>query len=119
MIILSYNCRGLVSQPKKIVLRELMKSHNPDVLLLQETMGQGEEVNGILSRMFHGWVFQALDAHGRSGGLSMGIKSAKMKEFSSWGSENSLALEVYSKKICHPLLLLNVYGPCMERAVPG
>ena len=115
MIILSYNCRGLASQPKKLALRELMKSYDPDVLMLQETLGLGVEVVGTLSRMFIGWGFHALDAHEISGRLVLGIKSGRLKEISSWGFENSLAMEVYSNELCHPILLLNVYGPCLDK----
>ena len=115
MIILSFNCRGLASQPKKLALRELVKSQNPDVMLIQENLGQGEEVKGILSRMFPGWVFQALDAHGRFGGLVTRYNSGRIKELSTWGFENSLAMELYSNELYHPILLLNVYGPCTER----
>ena len=39
----------------------------------------------------------------------------RLKELSSWGFENSLAMELYSNELCHPLLILNVYGPCLER----
>ena len=72
-----------------------MKSYEPKVLMLQETLGMGEEVVRTLYRIFLGWTFQALDAQGRSGGLAMGIKSGRLKEISSWGFENALAMEVY------------------------
>ena len=39
-----------------------MKSYEPKVLMLDETLGVGEEVVGDFSRMFLGWSFQALDA---------------------------------------------------------
>ena len=115
MIFLSYNCRGLASQPKKLVLRELVKAYNPDVILMQETLGQGGEVKGSLSKIFPGWIFHALDANGRSGGVASRYKVGKFKEISSWGFKNSLAIELYSNEFCHPFLLLNVYGPCSDR----
>ena len=96
MIILSYNCRGLASLLKKLALKELIKLHNPDVLFLQEILGQGEEVIDTLTRMFPGWVFHSLDAQGRSRGIASGYNSAKLKVLSSWGLANSLALEIYS-----------------------
>ena len=56
MTIHSYNSRVLASMPKKIALKELMKLHTPDVLFIQETLGQGEEVLDTLTKMFPGWV---------------------------------------------------------------
>ena len=109
-MILSYNCRCLASQPKKLALRELVKCYDPNVLRLQETLGLGIEVVGSISRMFLVWGFQAMDAHGRLGGLALGIKSGRLKEISSWGFENALVMEVNSNELCYFILLLNFYG---------
>ena len=83
MIILSYNFRGLASLPKKLALKELMKLHNLNVLFLEETLGQGEEVLDTLTRIFPGWVFHSLDAQGRSGGIASGFNPTKLKGLSS------------------------------------
>ena len=77
MIILSYNYMGLASQPKKLVVTELMKSYDPNVLMLEENLGLGDEVIGSLSRMLQKWGFQALDSHGRFRGLVLEIKSKR------------------------------------------
>lgn len=68
MILLSYNCRGLASHPKKLALRDLIRQNNPDILMLQETLGKGEKIIDLLSKLLLGWVFQALDANGHFGG---------------------------------------------------
>jgi len=57
MIFLSCNCRGLASKPKKLALKEIVHRYNPDVLLLQETLGRGEEVTKVLSTLLPGWNF--------------------------------------------------------------
>ena len=62
----------------------------------QETLGKGDEVISALSKMMHGWVFHALDATRRSRGVVSGFNSKKIREVSSWGSENYLALELFS-----------------------
>jgi exonuclease III len=41
---MSFNCRGLVGPLKKPALKRVICSEHPDVLLLQETLGEGEEV---------------------------------------------------------------------------
>ena len=86
MIVLSFNCRGLASQGKRLAFKELVRAHNPDIILLQETLGKGEEVVSALSKMLPGWSFFALDVVGRSGGVVSGFNPIKLKYVSSWGS---------------------------------
>lgn len=74
MILLSYNYRVLASQPKKLALRDVIRQNNLDILMLQETLGKGEEIIALLSKLLLGWLFRALDANGRSRGWSQGIK---------------------------------------------
>ena len=99
MILLSYNCRGLASQPKKLALRDLIRTYNPEILMLQETLGKGEDIIALLSKMLPGWLFQALDANGRSGGVVTSYKAGNLREIFAWGFENSLVLELYSKEL--------------------
>ena len=41
MIVMTLNCRGLASKPKKLAICRLVFDHSMDVLFLQETMGDG------------------------------------------------------------------------------
>ena len=79
MILLSFNCRGLASQPKKLAFRNLIRQYNPDILMLQETLGKGEEIIAFLSKLLPGWLFRAIDADGRSGGLVTRFKAGNLK----------------------------------------
>eukprot|EP00253_Pinus_taeda_P015496 PITA_15496 len=115
MIILSYNCRGLASLPKKLALKVLVRSNKPDIILLQETLGKGEEISGCLYKLLPGWSFHAIDTNGHSGGVVLGFNVNVLREISSWGSENVLPVERFSNELCIPLLFLNVYGPVLER----
>jgi exonuclease III len=45
---MSFNCRGLVGPLKRPTLKRVVSSEHPDVLLLQETLGEGEEVKSSL-----------------------------------------------------------------------
>lgn len=96
MIILSYNCRGLASLPKKLALKELVRSNKPDIILLQETLGKGEEVTGCLVKLLPGWSFHVIDANEHSGGVALGFNVKVLREISSWGWENVLDVELYS-----------------------
>ena len=72
MILLSYNCRGVTSQAKKLALRDLVLSLKADVVMLQENLGDGDVVVECLTKLFPRWNFHALDANGRSGGVATG-----------------------------------------------
>ena len=41
MILMTLNCRGLASYPKKLALKRLIEEHSLDVVYLQETMCDG------------------------------------------------------------------------------
>eukprot|EP00253_Pinus_taeda_P036400 PITA_36400 len=115
MILLSWNCRGLASKPKKLALKELISRYNPDILFLQETLGKSLEVESALRISFLGWTFHALDAEGHSGGLAIGFREGRLQTYSLWGMAHVIGLEAFSPKIGFPILFLNVYGPCQGR----
>jgi hypothetical protein len=69
MIILSFNCRGLANPSKKLAIKRLVDLHQPSVLLLQETMMEGEKTMLTLSFSLLGWDFSATDVIGHSRGL--------------------------------------------------
>lgn len=117
MICLSWNCRGLASKPKKLALKDLISRCNPDIVFLQETLGNSMEVEAALGSLLPGWVFMAADASGHSGGIAMGFKQGKLKVLSSWGLQNVLGMEVVSSEFDFPLTIVNVYGPCQGRAM--
>ena len=48
MILLSYNCRGLTSPQKKSSIKRIIAMHDPQIILLQETMGPSEKVKEAL-----------------------------------------------------------------------
>ena len=41
MIVMTLNCHGLASKPKKLVVCKLVEDKHIDVLFLQESMGNG------------------------------------------------------------------------------
>ena len=75
MIIITFNCRGLASIPKKLPICRLIVDQSIDVLFLHEMMGNGVLFSGELENMLNGWSFVFVDAKGRLGGLLLGWKS--------------------------------------------
>jgi hypothetical protein len=56
-----------------------------------------------------------VDAKGRSGGLATGwcLKSCKCDRI--WGFDSGIGLNMYSTELGHSLLLINIYGPYVDR----
>ena len=67
MILMTLNCRGLASLPKKLAIKRLIKEQSLDVIYLQETMCEGCMLVKDLELMLKGWQFVSVDARGRSG----------------------------------------------------
>ena len=79
MKILSFNCRGLAGPGKKPAFIRVLTLEHPDVIMLQETMGEGEVIWERLESWLPGWSFVTVDARGRSGGLAVGWKNCCVK----------------------------------------
>jgi exonuclease III len=50
----SFNCRGLAAPLKIPALKRVIDSKHPDILWLQEMMGEGEEVKSRLISLLPG-----------------------------------------------------------------
>jgi len=87
MKVMSFNCRGLAGPKKKSALKRVLTLEHPDVILLQETLGDGDIIKDRLESWLSGWSFVTLDARGRSGGLAVGWKTSVMKVNTAWGME--------------------------------
>ena len=57
MIVMTLNCRGLASKPKKLAICRLVSDQSVDVLFLQETMGDGVLFTGSMELLLPGWNF--------------------------------------------------------------
>jgi hypothetical protein len=68
MIFLILYGKELANPTKKLAIRRLIESLKPSIILLQETMTNGEEVIQELSKFRIGWEFNYIDAIERSGG---------------------------------------------------
>jgi len=57
-----------------------------------------------------------LDSFGHSRGVAIGFREGRLKLLNSWGMFHGLGIEVLSPEFDGPLSILNIYGPCQERA---
>lgn len=112
---LSFNCRGLASEPKKLAIRRLFESEQPDIILLQETLGPAETIEHCLNSISPRWKFLATDTSGRSGGLAIRINPRTIRLDSSWGGKGFLGANIFSADLGRVFRIVNVYGPCQLR----
>ena len=68
MIVMTLNCRGLASLPKKLAVFRMIAEHFIDVLFLQETKCDGVILMGEMESLFKDWKFVSVDAKGKLGG---------------------------------------------------
>jgi len=97
MKILSYNCRGVEIPHKKYDLYRLVELNYPNIIFLQETMGEEAIVILWLEAIFKNLNFLGSYARGRYGGLVIGWNPKKIKLINSWGIESGLVINFFSK----------------------
>jgi len=112
---LSFNYRGLASNPKKLALKRLIETKPPDIILLQETLGMADQISHTLQNIIPNWSFVALDVVGRFGGLAIGYNPRSIRVDASWGGSGYLGLDIFSADLGMILRIVNVYGPCHHR----
>lgn len=70
MNLVGWNYRGL-GQPRTVrVLKEMVKSHQPRILFLSETLVEGNKIETLASKIGYENFF-SVDRQGRSGGLAV------------------------------------------------
>ena len=115
MILMTLNCRGLASRPKKLAICRLVSDQSVDVLFLQETMGDGVLFAGEMELLLSGWTFSSVDAKGKLGGLFVGWRNRYLLFLNSWAMDSRLCVSLYSTELKLELCFFNVYGPYVER----
>jgi len=66
--------------------------------------------------MVPGWSFHSIDATRRSEGVALGINNCSIKLNSVWGEYDFLGADTYSSTLEADFRIINVYGPCHDRA---
>lgn len=116
MKIISFNCQGIASPHKKLDLRRLLSSALVDIIFLEETLCSAEILITLLNSWMLNWTFHALDATGRSGGIAIGVSNKTIDLRNIWGGRGYIGADIYSFSLETYLRIMNVYGPCMDRA---
>ena len=115
MIVMTLNCRGLASKPKKLAICRLVSDQSIDVLFLQETMGDGVLFAGNMELLLPGWTFCSVDAKGKSGGLLVGWRNHFLLFLNSWAMDSGLYVALYSIELQMEICFVNIYAPYVKR----
>jgi exonuclease III len=115
MKILSFNCQGVASPSKKSALKRLIECNLPDIILLQKTLGEEENVVKLLESMFKLWNFLGYDANGRSGGLAVSWNIHKVKVLNSWAFVSGWVWMFMQWPCGCQMTVINLYGPYLDQ----
>ena len=114
-IVMTLNCHGLASNPKKLAFQRLIEEQELDVLFLQETMSDGSILVSELEVMFKDWKFVSVDAKGKSRGLLLGWKHQQFHLLNARAVCSGLCVKLFSVELKLDLCFINLYGPYGDR----
>ena len=116
---MTLNCWGLASIPKKISVCRLFEDQFIDILFLQETMGYGALFVGELESMIKGWKFVFVDVIGNYVGLLLDWRIHNFQFINAWAVGLGLCVSLYSIELKMDLCFVNLYGPYVDREGSG
>lgn len=97
MTILSWNCRGLGNPRAVLVLRELIRTHTPDIIFLFETLVHAQKLEDIRIKIGYEGCF-AVNRDGRSGGIGVFWRCSSTCSLLSF-SNNHVDMEILDNAI--------------------
>ena len=116
MKLLSFNYRGLVIKQKTISLKWLLNLQQPDIFLLQETMGEEEKISQLLKDALPLYEFHAFSKRGKWGGLiELTWKTKTIKLLNIWDFNSGIGDDFYHVDLNLFFTMVNIYGPYSER----
>ncbi|KAJ9691309.1 hypothetical protein PVL29_013479 [Vitis rotundifolia] len=111
MKVISWNTRGLGSRNKRRVVKDFLRSENPDVVMIQETKSMKCDrrfVGSVWTVRNKEWA--VLPACGASGGILIIWDSKKLRNEETVIGSFSVSIK-FSLDGCGPLWISAVYGP--------
>ena len=96
MILMTLNCQGLTSFPKKLEVKRLIEQQSLDIIFIRETMCDGVDLVKDMELLLKGWLFISVDAKGKSGGLLIGWRSRNFLRMNAWAMHSGLCATLHS-----------------------
>jgi exonuclease III len=111
MKVISWNCRGLGSKTKEEAMRALIKTENPDIMLVQETKLEENLFLQSRKRFWKKGGINAISARGASGGLGTLWNDSKYKMVAGKKNVHWLLTKFQHQDSMEVFSLFNVYVP--------
>jgi exonuclease III len=108
---ITWNIRGLNGRSKQRILRECIKTENPDILLLQETKCAGREAENIFRSSWRDGDFLFQDSVGASGGLAILWNPQTVSMHHPFSTKGTLTAHFKVVASTKEGAITNVYGP--------
>jgi ribonuclease HI/exonuclease III len=113
MQIVSWNCRGLGSKTKEEALRDLTRLARPEVLLIQETKLEKEDLLRASNLFWKKGPARAVSARGASGGIATFWDSSKFDLIEDAATTHWLYTKLMHKGSGYLVSLFNLYVPVL------
>jgi exonuclease III len=113
--IISWNCKGLGSECKKKLVKDLVRVEKPQVLMLQETKMKDLEILQEIHLIWHSSSGIAASSRGASGGLYTLWNSQIFKVEFSHVTQHWILVRLIHLYSGHFFYLVNVYMPNLFR----
>ena len=105
-----------LGNPSKILsLGRLITLHNPDILLLHETLVVGDSIISYLKTYLSRWNFICMKDVGISSGFISRWKTISLSCSTCWDISSIPGDVPYSRDLGTSFTLLNIYGPHTHR----
>jgi len=111
MRIVSWNCRGLGTQPKIEAVKDLMKIEPSDILLLQETKIEGQSLMDISKSNWKKNEGIAVSSRGTSGGVATLWSEDQFHLLNSHETQHWIFTELKHLESKLTIALFNLYVP--------
>jgi mannosylglycoprotein endo-beta-mannosidase len=108
---ISWNIRGLNGRSKQWILRDVIKTEKPDILLLQETKCSGREAESIFRSSWRDGDFLFQDSVGAAGGLAILWNPQTVNIFHPFSTKDTLTTYFKATASSKEGDITNVYGP--------
>jgi exonuclease III len=115
MKIISWNIRGLNGRSKQKVLRDMIMTEKPDIVMLQETKCSSEDIDRLLPFCWRQGRAASIDALGTAGGLAVLWNTSEVIMENFFATKWSITADYRCIGSNKPGCLTNVYGPASSR----
>jgi exonuclease III len=97
MNILNCNVRGLGKSKRRRLVKDILSTHNIDIISLQETKKEEFKNRTLKNLSINITKWLVLPSQGRSGGILLGINKGKLEILDSWILSFSISIMLKNK----------------------